>query len=267
MSAAIYSFVQKAFTSPIYFFGVFFLLFSISYGTLTYLPLIGIAPVSLLTNILFLGVVAGILQLVGYYYYLTDEHIDPNPVTWFMFAYGTLILALLEWDAEATLAELILPTVCGALAIVVSVKCWKLARAKNPHKWWPEDWWPEDIWDRVSFASDILITIGYIAAWGLATLAILTATEKEWAVLAFLFLSNLSTFPAFYPILHTTFTNPEREHWIPWAIWAVAYAILGIVTYIAHDGFWSALMFYPVSNALLHAAVAVLAVRPTVLKS
>lgn len=217
-------------------------------------------PVILLT----LGIIAGVLQLIGYYLYLTDDHIDPNPVTWFMFAYGTLVLAVLEWDIDATFAELILPTVCGLLAIVVSAKCWKQARAQNPHRWWPEDWWPEDYWDRFSFVGDIVITLGYMAAWALATFAILSAEGREWAVVAFLFLSNLSTFPAFYPIFHSTYKNPEREHWVPWAVWAIAYAILALVTYLTHDKFWHALMFYPLSNAFLHAIVAILAVRPTV---
>jgi hypothetical protein len=214
--------------------------------------------------LLALGVLAGVLQLIGYFLYLTDEHIDPNPVTWFMFAYGTLVLAVLEWDIDATFAELILPTVCGILSIVVSVKCWKQARIRNPNRWWPEDWWPEDYWDRFSFVGDIIITMGYMAAWALATFAILSADGREWAVVAFLFLSNLSTFPAFYPIFNSTYKNPERENWLPWAIWAVAYAILALVTYLTHDKFWHALMFYPLSNAFLHAIVAILAVRPTV---
>ena len=207
------------------------------------------------------GIVAGLLQLVGYTFYLRSEDIDPNPVTWFMFAYGTLVLAVLEWDAEATFSELILPTVCGVLAIVVSVKCWRGARKNDPTKWWPEDWWPEDRFDKLSFVSDILITIGYIAAWLLASFAILSSVEREWAVFAFLFLSNLSTFPAFYPILNSTYKQPQREHWFPWTTWAVAYAILGMVTYATHGELWHALMFYPVANAVMHGLVALLALR------
>ncbi len=264
MRSILESFVRSAFSKPLRFFGVFFIIFTISYSALhafDLLPEPNFLFGSLFGNVLFLGVVAGLLQLLGYYYYLTDEHIDPNPVTWFMFAYGTLVLAVLEWDIDATFAELILPTVCGVLAIVVSFKCWQKARVLNPNKWWPEDWWPEDFWDRFSFSSDILITISYVLVWVLATFAVLTTTEQYWAVLAFLFLSNLSTFPAFYPILHSTWTNPEREHWIPWIIWAVAYAILGFVTYKVHGELWHALMFYPASNAVLHALVGILALR------
>jgi hypothetical protein len=207
------------------------------------------------------GIIAGLLQLLGYILYIRNEDIDPEPVTWFMFAYGTLILAVLEWDANATIAELILPTVCGTLAIYVSYRCWKKARHLNPQKWWPEDWWPEDYLDRISFIGDIAITVAYIAAWIFAGMAFLNTETRELAVLAFLFLSNLSTFPSFFPILHSTWKNPEREFWQPWIIWSLAYALLAWVTWSTHSEFWHALMFYPVSNALLHAIVGILSLR------
>ena len=47
---------------------------------------------------LYLGLLAGLLQLVGYLLYVRDEEIEPNPVTWLMFAYGTMLLTVLEWD-------------------------------------------------------------------------------------------------------------------------------------------------------------------------
>jgi len=256
-------FVSRAYRRPFAFFGTFFFVSCLSYGVVV----LATTPDQWLPlweqhRLLSLGILAGVLQLIGYVAYLTNGDIDPEPVTWFMFAYGTGILVVLEWDANATLAELILPTVCAVLAIVVSYRCWRTARALDPHHWWPRDWWPDDTWDRVSFVSDILITIGYIGAWGLATFAVLTATQMAWAVFAFLFLSNLSTFPQFYPILHSTYQHPEREHWFPWTIWAVAYGILGWVTWETHGAFWHALMFYPASNAVLHAAVGALAIRP-----
>jgi len=207
------------------------------------------------------GLLAGLLQLLGYVLYLRNEDIEPEPVTWFMFAYGTLILGVLEWDASATLPELILPTVCGLLAVVVSYRCWRRARILNPTKWWPEDWWPEDVWDRFSFVGDIVITVGYVAAWFLAATAFLSIESREYAVLAFLFLSNLSTFPSFYPILNSTWKHPEREHWLPWTIWALAYFVLAIVTYNTHSTIWHPLMLYPLSNVAMHALVAVFALR------
>ena len=208
-----------------------------------------------------LGILAGLLQVLGYILYIRDDEIDPNPVTWFMFAYGTGILALLEWDTDATWPELFLPITCAAFSIYVSYRCWKKARRRDPSRWWPEDWWPEDKWEQWSFVSDVFITIGYIAAWALATWALLTPEYREFAVLAFLFLSNLSAFPSFYPLLRQTYLRPETEHWFPWAIWTVAYFMLTIVTFETHDELIHPLMFYPLSMMFLHGLTAYLASR------
>lgn len=199
------------------------------------------------------------MQLLGYYLYLRNEDIEPNPVTWFMFAYGTAILMVLEWDSEATLPELLLPTVCALLAIVVSVICWRKARKINPNKWWPEDWWPEHRGDQYAFVSDIVITVGYILAWVIATIGVLSSEARELWVFIFLLLSNLSTLPAFIPILRSTYKNPHTEHWLPWAIWTYAYALLAYVTYVTHGSWWNILILYPALNVVLHGIMAILA--------
>lgn len=213
-------------------------------------------------NIIFaIGALAGISQITGYVLYLKDGNIDPNPVTWFMFAYGTGILALLEWDSTATWPELFLPIACAFFSIVVSFRCWKKARAKDSSKWWPEDWWPEDKTEKLSFISDILITVAYIAAWILAGWSLLTPENREFAVLTFLFLSNLSTFPSFYPLLRDTYLHPQKENWLPWAVWTFSYFLLAIVTYATHGSFFHPLMFYPLSNIFLHGLTSWLASR------
>lgn len=212
-------------------------------------------------HILFFGILAGAIQLIGYLLYIFNDDIDPNPVAWFMFAYGTGLLTILEWDKDASFAELFLPLVCSILAIYVSVHCWVVARRKDPTKWWPKDWWPEDRLEQWSFISDIIITIGYISAWALATFALITSESKEFAVFMFLFLSNLSTFPSFYPILRSTYLHPEREAALPWFVWTGAYAVLTVVTYVSQGEFWHILMFYPLSNMFLHAMVGILAAR------
>lgn len=183
------------------------------------------------------GVLAGAIQIIGYIVYIKDDNIDPNPVTWFMFAYGTGILTILEWDSEATVPELLLPIVCSVFSIYVSFKCWKKARLRDSTRWWPEDWWPEDIWERWSFISDIAITFAYIFAWALASWALLTPEYREVAVISFLFLSNLSTFPSFYPLIRETYLDPRKESWKPWTLWAIAYAVLTFVTYSTHHEF------------------------------
>ena len=214
-----------------------------------------------------LGTIAGIILFIGYILYIwfdiKYDNIEPNPTTWFMFAYGTAILTVLEWDGEASWELLVLPTLCSIGGIVVALRLWLKARKSDPTRWWPEDWWPEDRWEQGSFVGDILITVAYVAIWVFAVYSpLLTETGREYWVLVFLFLSNVSTFPQFYPILSTTYKNPETEHWLPWAVWTVSYVLLTVATWQVVDAwFWHALLFYPISNAFLHAMVAVLALR------
>ncbi len=250
---------------PVKFFIGYFIFFSVIYGAGSYIVATDLLSESSPTTsetLLFLGLLAGLLQLIGYILYIKDEQIDPNPVTWFMFAYGTAILTVLEWDTNATFAELILPMTCSVLAIYVSARCWLRAYRKNSSRWWPEDWWPDDKWERWSFVSDIFITVAYIFAWCLATFALLESNHKEYAVLMFLFLSNLSTFPSFYPLLRETYFHPTKENWKPWMVWGIAYTVLALVTFKTHGSFWHPLMFYPISNAFLHCFAGLLALRP-----
>ncbi len=202
------------------------------------------------------GIIAGLLQFVGYVMYIKDEHIDPNPVTWFMFAYGTILLTVLEWDSDATLAELILPSVCSAMSIYVSYRCWKKARIKNPQQWWPRDWWPEDRRDKISFQIDIILTCGYVLAWTLLMADLLAEEQKAWAVLVFLVGSNLTTISSFVPLLRGTFNDPSIERSMPWVVWTLAYVLLIPITFFAQGTFWHELMIYPVLSAVFHGLVA-----------
>ncbi|MEM9336303.1 MAG: hypothetical protein AAGA35_00405 [Patescibacteria group bacterium] len=213
-----------------------------------------------------IGTIAGLVLFAGYVIYIwldvVYDMIDPNPTTWFMFAYGTLILTVLEWDGEATLSLLILPTLCSLGGVIVALRLWYKAFKKDPTQWWPADWWPEDPWERWSFIGDIVITVAYIGVWIFAYSALVDEASREWWVLVFLFLSNLSTFPQFYPLISTTWKDPETEHWLPWTVWTISYALLIVATLDATNGvWWHALMFYPASNVLMHGIVALIALR------
>jgi hypothetical protein len=245
------------------FLFVYFLIFTLSFSLLEYFKLtpsyFSEINFNNLDYLLALGLAAGILQVFGYVLYIRDVNIDPNPVTWFMFAYGTGILTILEWDQNATTAELILPAACALMSILVSYRCWVRARSKDPSHWWPRDWWPEDRAEKVSFIMDIAITISYVGAWALASWSILSLDNKEIAVMIFLILSNISTFPSFFPLLKETYLHPERERSAPWLVWTASYSILAIVTLFSHEGINWLLLFYPLSSIVLHALMAWLA--------
>ena len=148
---------------------------------------------------LYLGLLAGFLQLVGYLLYVRDDDIEPNPVTWLMFAYGTMLLTLLEWDREASGAELLLPLVCSSMAIFVAARCWWRAYRRDPSRFWPREWWPEDWRDRIAFQTDLALTALYLAAAMLAYSNWIGEEARELAVVVFLVAANLTTLPPSSP--------------------------------------------------------------------
>ncbi len=228
-------------------------------------------------NFLVAGIIAGLIQLIGYLVYYQRSiqgSLDPNPLTWLMFAYGTMILFVLEWDQGASLSELILPAVCSACGVGIAVRIWMLAFRKDG-KFWPRAWRIEKTWEGRSFAADLLLTAAYLAAWGLTFSSWLSEGERLVASLVFLYLANATTFTAFFPVLKQAWREPSTEHWLPWTIWTLSYGLLVWIT--ASDSevvipsswaiqewtydfwIWIALMSYPVSNAFLHGLVAVFA--------
>lgn len=218
--------------------------------------------VSQLSLVEWLGIIAAILQVVGYLYYMKfikSGRIDPNPVTWFMLAYGTALLTVLELDATGSWAILALPAACAVCTLWVAAWCWKRARKIDDTRWWPKDWWPDNKSDQLSFISDAVITVGYFGCWYLAFSGILTEDWKLIFVLGFLWLANISTVPAIMPLLRETREHPEKEYSTPWVVWTWAYVFLTAATLLEeHESVsvFLALMAYPVINVALHALVA-----------
>jgi len=197
---------------------------------------------------LLLGTAAGLLQVLGYAIYIRKSvrrELEPNPATWFMFAYGTALLTVLELDLDAGLALLILPAICAALSMYVAYQCWVRGTFK----------WPVERADQAAFAADIILTVAYLAAWELARYGSITEESRHIATTAFLLCSNATTFTAFSPLLRDAYRNPDREHSPSWIVWALAYATLGLATALS-AGWLTVLMVYPLTNAILHALVA-----------
>src|SRR3990167_4377704 len=101
-----------------------------------------------------LGIFAALLQVAGYAFYgskILRRDIRPNATSWLMFAYGTSLLAVLEWDRDASLALLALPITCALSSIVVALYVLRKTRS----------WVPENFLDRLSFGLDIFLTVIY----------------------------------------------------------------------------------------------------------
>lgn len=208
--------------------------------------------------ITWLGVGAAILQLIGYLVYLRNGDIAPNPLTWLMFAYGTLLMTLLEWGSGATVQELLLPIVCSAMAICVAGRCFVHARRRDPSRFLPQGMWSDDWRDQAAFRTDILLTALYLGASALAFFGQIAPHIEEAALLVFLIFGNLTTCSAFFPLIRNVLENPDDERTAPWTIWAAGYALLALTTIAVDGGAATELLIYPALNAFLHGAVAFL---------
>ena len=212
---------------------------------------------------LYLGLLAGVLQLVGYLIYVRDEEIEPNPVTWLMFAYGTMLLTMLEWDRQASAA--------GARASRSSAAAWRST-------------WRAAAGGVPTGKRSLALLAARMVARGLAGPRLLPGGPRpdralprrrrfsptsrwigegarEVAVVVFLIGANLTTLTAFFPLIRSVVEDPSHERTAPWAVWATAYALLGVTTYAMQGEIWSELMLYPALNTVLHGSVAVLSRR------
>ncbi len=207
-----------------------------------------------MNTLLILGFIAGVIQLFGYMYYIQktqSNDISPNPTTWIIFAFDTVLLTILEAVAGATLAILFLPIMCSLGALYVAWLIRKSGRLQ----------WPIDKTDNHILKIGIFIAITYAIIFILWHFNIIPVSFLYLTGIIFLILSNTNTFVAFIPIIRDVYKNPLHEHAGPWTIWTVAYGLLTIVTYQEVGFIPSGLIFYlyPVSCVILHGIIAYLA--------
>ena len=193
-----------------------------------------------------LAILAAVLQALGYVLYarlFLKKQIRPNAASSFMFAYGTALLVLLEYSHGATWELLALPATCAFMSIFIALLCLRKGATE-----------PVDKVEAVAFSADVWLTILWFGiAFGYGEITLYSA--------GFLLAGNVTTLTAFFPVLRSTWKTPEREQPLPWLVWTSAYIVLAVVTFLADRGQHPALMVYPVLSALLHASVALMALR------
>ena len=190
---------------------------------------------------------AAALHVAGYANYLCNfltKSIRPNAASFLMFAYGTTLLAFLEWRSGAAFSLLALPIVCAALSIVVGILC--LPRGATE---------PIDGFEKLAFTADVGLTVIYLAATSSSV------PDHRLLTTTCLFASNLSAIVCFIPILRSTWRSPERELPTAWLIWTVAYGLLALEVLFKHQLTNPLLLLYPVLNAVLHGLVAICSIR------
>ncbi|MFZ2556134.1 MAG: hypothetical protein WAZ27_03365 [Minisyncoccia bacterium] len=197
-----------------------------------------------------------LFHILGYTLYILRSllrEIEPNPITWLMFTYSTLITLYLEYALGASGYLLYLPAVCAAGSVVVAIICYFRGQIRIPN--------PGH--ERTAFRNDLILMACALAAFALHKFGAITDFQKYVALAAFLVFSNWSTFYAFAPIIQDAKENPGREHSHAWVVWTIAYAGLGGLTVAGwiQEGaldrvMLALLLLYPLSCTYLHAKVA-----------
>jgi Ca2+/Na+ antiporter len=156
-----------------------------------------------------LAMISGALMFLGYALYIgltLKRDVEPNPTTWLMFAYGTVLLTILEldrlgWNPEALMGVLVVPIACSISGVIVALICLRRGTLR-----WPSDWE-----DRISFITDLILTAGYVTAGVLLAVGYIVPEQREFASLLFLICSNLTAITAFVPILRHTRRDQSAE--------------------------------------------------------
>lgn len=191
------------------------------------------------------GVLAALLQAGGYLLYargIGRGEVEPNAASWFMFAYGTALVLVVEAVLGGAWHQLLLPGVCAAASIGIAASA--LRRAAS---------WHLDGWDSLAFGLDVLLTLAYLGAYALGALA----TEASVLLGSIVLIgTGATTVTSFVPILRATYREPSTESAAPWIVWTAAYAVLLAAS--AWTGGPPALLIYPGICLVLHGLMALL---------
>jgi len=177
-----------------------------------------------------LGVLAGLVQLAGYWLYnkkLSHSEINPNVITWAIWGLGSVVAVIIYKDLANDWVKEFLPTVCAIAAFATFVHMMVRGSFQRP--------------DRLEI--ELLILDVMVVVY--------------WVVSDNPFLSNVFLIIdiqiSFAPILRSTWRFPETEDPKPWLVWSLAYTMLTAVVIMRWEKWWDLLL--PVNYLILHLEV------------
>ncbi|HRH24842.1 MAG TPA: hypothetical protein PLQ20_00685 [Candidatus Paceibacterota bacterium] len=201
----------------------------------------------------FLGIIAAVFQVVGYYTYYRlsiSGHIRPNAASWLIWFYGNAIVCISYLSiGEISLADL-LPIVCAISNIVIVVALWN-----------KKFFAPIEPYEKKVIASDIGITILWLFLEYSKFGNLFENATNIPVVLAVHLLLLLSACISFIPVIKDTLSDTCAEDKRPWIVWSFAYLIWFVAESLT--GFsWN--MVYPGLYLILHSTVfIILLIRKT----
>lgn len=180
-----------------------------------------------------IGVIAGVLQIFGYYEYWKHVYkgsIKPDTASWSIWTFGALLEAVTYIYVSQDLIKSILPIICTicALAFFIYALVTKHFSKLNT-------------FEIALLVGDIFISI----IWYLTSDALLANI-----------LLVVTAIISFIPIIIHSYTNPENEDSVPWVIWSIAYFCMCITVMLRWSGWGS--IIYPLIFLFLHISIAYL---------
>lgn len=184
-----------------------------------------------------LGLLAGLVQIVGYVWYVSyvvRGVIKPNTSSWVIWTYGNVLVC---WSyiasSEALTLKETLPLVCSIAGVISSLIFLALKKFK----------WPEKRYEWGILIADILITIYWVV----------TGETQITQILL-----QVSVFLSFIPIVKDTREHPKQERPGPWFIWSVAYLLLFFAQ--SSQDFW--MWIYPLQYLIWHFVMGMISAKP-----
>ena len=177
-----------------------------------------------------LGVLAGLVQLAGYWQYnkaMSHAGHKPNAASWFMWGIGGVTELVVYSSLVKDRSKEILPAVCAVVVIITFVRIWWRDRTLNM-----------DCHDWIVVGFDALVVVFWFV------------TKNPFAANALL---GIDMFLSFIPIIGSTYRNPASEHPHPWATWTIAYSLLTLVVILQWENSWE--LIYPVLYVVLHGVI------------
>lgn len=189
----------------------------------------------MITNLfpIFLGVSAGIFQIIGYVFYVRKigiGRVKPNTASWSIWAFGSILESVSYINATGDWVKNLLPIACTVSALLLFFYCLFNGRFNRP-----------------TLIEHILIVLDCVA--------IFIWWWYQSAIFANFFLVFVAII-SFLPIFVHVWRDPMEEDATPWYIWTVAYTML-VFTVLFRWERWEDLV-YPLVFAVLHVIVGIL---------
>lgn len=178
-----------------------------------------------------ISVLAGIVQLVGYYQYNSGIYkgiIKPNSATWFLWALGSLIAMGSYISISNDWVKNILPIACAIACMATFVFSYFRGELSKP-----------DAFDFFVITLDVSVLFFWIV----------TGMREEAHVLL-----QLDLVVSFVPILKQAWVNPKDERVNPWVLWCIAYVLMMVAIWLRFEDWLDFL--YPITYFILCAIVA-----------